>query len=229
MDEPGLDAPRHVRALDALGRANAVSRTAASLWPFIRSASQSAAPRPLRVLDLACGGGHVLVSLARRAARQEIPVEWIGWDVSAASVEYARTLAVRSGVKGVRFEAGDALRGPMPDDADITLCTLFLHHLDDADAVALLRRMKAAARMGVAVSDLRRTPLGVMFTWVACHTLSASDVFRVDGMRSIRAAFTTEEARRLAADAGLEGALVSHAWPQRWLIVWRRDGTRPQP
>lgn len=227
MDEPGLDAPRHVRALDALGRANAVSRTAASLWPFIRSGARAASPRPLRVLDLACGGGHVIVSLARRAARHGIPVEWIGWDVSAASVEYARTLAVRRRVKGVRFEAGDALRGQMPDDVDVALCTLFLHHMEDADAVTLLRKMKAAARMGVAVSDLRRTSLGAMFTWVACHTLSASDVFRIDGRRSIRAAFTTGEARRLAAEAGLEGALVSHVWPQRWLLEWRRNGTRP--
>ena len=31
MDEPGLDTRRHARALDALGRANAVSGTAASL------------------------------------------------------------------------------------------------------------------------------------------------------------------------------------------------------
>ena len=227
MDEPGLDRPRHATALDALGRANAVSRTAASLWPFIRAAARSTSPRPLRVLDLACGGGHVVVSLARRAARHGIRVELTGWDVSAASVEYARTLAVRRRVKGVRFEAGDALRGLMPDDVDVALCTLFLHHLEDADAVALLRKMKAAARTGVAVSDLRRTSLGVMFTWVACHTLSASDVFRIDGMRSIRAAFTTEEARRLAAEAGLDGARVSQVWPQRWLLEWRRDDARP--
>jgi 2-polyprenyl-3-methyl-5-hydroxy-6-metoxy-1,4-benzoquinol methylase len=227
MDEPGLDAQRHARALDALGRANAVSGTSASLWPFIRAAARSTSPRPLRVLDLACGGGHVVVSLARRAARHGIRVEWIGWDVSAASVEYARTLAVRRRVQGVRFEIGDALRGPMPDEVDVALCTLFLHHLEDADAATLLRKMTAAARTGVAVSDLRRTSLGAIFTWVACHTLSASDVFRIDGMRSIRAAFTTEEARRLADEADLQGARVSQVWPQRWLLEWRRDGARP--
>lgn len=227
MDEPGLDPRRHARALDALGRANAVSGTSASLWPFIRDAARSTVPRPLRVLDLACGGGHVIASLARRAARHGIRAEWVGWDRSPVAIEYARILAVRRGVKAVRFEMGDALRGPMPDGVDVALCTLFLHHLADADAVALLRKMKEASGTGMVVSDLRRSSLGVVFTWVACHTLSVSDVFRIDGRRSIRAAFTTDEARRLAAQAGLQGARVSQVWPQRWLLEWRRDGARP--
>ena len=93
--------------------------------------------------------------------------------------------------------------------------------------MALLRKMKEASGTGVVVSDLRRSSLGMLFTWVACHTLSASDVFRIDGMRSVRAAFTTEEARRLADEAGLDGARVSPVWPQRWLLEWRRDGARP--
>ena len=227
MDEPGLDTRRHARALDALGRANAVSGTAASLWPFIRDTARSTVARPLRVLDLACGGGQVIVSLAGRAARHGIRAEWIGWDRSPVAVEYARTLAVRRGVKAVRFEIGDALRGSMPDEVDVALCTLFLHHLEDVDAMALLRKMKEASGTGVMVSDLRRTALGAAFTWVGCRLLSRSGVFLEDGMRSIAAAFTTEEARRLAAQAGLDGARVSQVWPQRWLLEWRRDGARP--
>ena len=179
------------------------------------------------MLDLACGGGQVIVSLAGRAARHGIRAEWIGWDRSPVAVEYARTLAVRRGVKAVRFEIGDALRGSMPDEVDVALCTLFLHHLEDQDAMALLRKMKEASGTGVVVSDLRRTALGAAFTWVGCRLLSRSDVFLEDGMRSIAAAFTTEEARRLAAQAGLDGARVSQVWPQRWLLEWRRDGARP--
>jgi hypothetical protein len=48
-------------------------------------------------------------------------------------------------------------------------------------------------------------------------------VFRVDGMRSVAAAFTTSEARDLAQRAGLTGARVSQVWPQRWLITWRKS------
>jgi SAM-dependent methyltransferase len=223
MDQPDLDVRRHVHALDALGRANAVSRTAAVLWPLIRAAAKDAAPRPLRVLDVACGGGHVLLSLARRAAHARLRAEWIGWDVSPVAAGYARTLADRAGVEAVRVERADALRAPMPAAVDVAICTLFLHHLHDRDAETLLRRMSRAARLGVAVADLRRTALGAAFAWVGCRLLSRSDVFRVDGMRSVAAAFTTNEARNLAERAGLTGARVSQVWPQRWLITWRKS------
>jgi SAM-dependent methyltransferase len=220
MDQPDLDVRRHVAALDALGRANAVSLTAAAIWPAIRAASQTSSPGPLRVLDIASGGGHVLVSLARRARREGLEIDWLGWDLSPVAVDYARTLAVRAGVKKVRFELADALRTPMPAGVDVVFCTLFLHHLSDADAAALLRRMSDAARRAVVVSDLRRTRLGAMFTWVGCRLLSTSEVFRVDGMRSVAAAFTVAEARALAERAGLSGARITRTWPQRWRLTW---------
>ena len=222
MDQPGLDIRRHLRALDALGRANAVSRTAAAIWPSIRAAAQDAANRPLRVLDVASGGGHLLLSLARRAVRERVDVEWHGLDVSPVAIEYARTLAARHGVKGVRFELADALRESMPIGIDVALCTLFLHHLTESDAVALLQRMSAAAKHAVVISDLRRTRLGAALTWAGCRMLSRSEVFRADGMRSVAAAFSTGEARSLAAAAGLSGAQVSRIWPQRWLLTWRK-------
>ena len=222
MDQPDLDVRRHVHALDALGRANAVSRTAAAVWPSIRAAALDMTTGPLRVLDIASGGGHLLLSLARRAARERMDVEWLGWDLSPVAIDYARTLASRRGVKGVRFERADALHAPMPAGIDVVLCTLFLHHLTEPDAVALLQRMREAARHAVVVSDLRRTRLGAAFTWAGCRMLSRSEVFRMDGMRSVAAAFSTGEARSLAAAAGLGGAQVFQVWPQRWLLTWRK-------
>jgi len=221
MDQPGLDLRRHIHALDALGRANAVSRTAAPIWPSILAVSQETTKRPLRVLDIGCGGGHVLLSLARRAVQERMDVEWAGWDMSPVAIEYARTLALRRGVEGVRFELADALRDPIPPGIDVVLCTLFLHHLTGADAAVLLSRMREAAGSAVVVSDLRRTMLGTAFTRVGCLILSRSEVFRVDGMRSVAAAFTTDEALDLAAAAGLTGARVHRVWPQRWLLTWR--------
>ena len=222
MDQPDLDVRRHVHALDALGRANAVSRTDAAVWPSIRAAARETADRPLRVLDIASGGGHLLLSLARRAARERTDIEWLGWDLSPVAIDYARTLARRRGVEGVRFELANALCDPMPAGIDVVLCTLFLHHLTETDAAALLRRMRDAARHTLVVSDLRRTFLGAAFTWAGCRMLSRSEVFRVDGMRSVAAAFTTDEARGLAAASHLTGARISQIWPQRWMLTWRK-------
>jgi SAM-dependent methyltransferase len=221
MDQPGLDVRAHQQALAALGRANLVSRTAAAIWPAIRRAADPGGKTPLRVLDLACGGGHVALDLARRAARADVAVDVIGYDSSPVAVEFARRLAARARVGTVRFVRGDAFHGTWPDGIDVVVCTLFLHHLDDEDAAALLARAKAAARRLVVVSDLRRSRLGYLFAWVGCRLLSRSHVFHVDGARSVAAAFTDEEAHGLASRAGLTDARVSAHWPQRWLLTWR--------
>ncbi len=222
MDDPGLDRASHVHALRALGRAAAVSRTAASVWPAIRAAARRQADRPLRVLDIACGGGDVAVEVARRLARAGIAGEVVGCDVSPVALEYATALAARRHVERVRFTRLDVLRDSWPTGFDVVMCSLFLHHLSDEEAVTVLRRMGEAAGQGVVVSDLRRTTLGSVFAWAGCHLLSRSRVFHVDGLRSVNAAFTTAEALTLAQAAGLVTATATHRWPQRFVLTWTR-------
>ena len=225
MDQPGLDPGAHRQALDSLGRAHWISRSAAAIWPAIREVLPSCG-RPLRILDLACGGGHVVVDLARRCAREGVAVEACGVDLSPVAIDYARALAARAGVQRVTFASLDVARQPLPGVFDVVLCSLFLHHLADEEAETLLRRMQNAARHLLVVSDLRRTRLGYLFAWVGCRLLSRSRVFHADGTRSVEAAFAMDEARRLAERAGLTGARIVARWPQRFLLTWRRDGER---
>jgi 2-polyprenyl-3-methyl-5-hydroxy-6-metoxy-1,4-benzoquinol methylase len=221
MDQPGLDPREHIRALDGLGRINLVSRSVAPIWQCVERAARQLAGRPLRVLDLACGGGHVGIALARRARRSGRRVHLHGCDVSPVALTYARRLAETHHVEA-SFETLDVVRDPLPGGFDVVLASLFLHHLGEEDAAFMLRSMAAAAGSMVVVSDLRRTWLGGLFAWVGCRILSRSPVVRVDGGRSVRAAFTVAEVRGLADRAGLAAARISVHWPQRWMLVWLR-------
>ncbi len=225
MDQPGLDPRAHRQALDSLGRAHWVSRSTASIWPAIRAVVPRSG-RPLRILDLACGGGHVVVGLARRCIREGVAIEACGVDLSPVAIDHARALAARAGLQRVTFTTLDVANQPLPGTFDVVLCSLFLHHLGDEDAETLLQRMRDAARHLVVVSDLRRTRLGYLFAWAGCRLLSRSRVFHADGTRSVEAAFATDEARRLAERAGLAGARIVARWPQRFLLTWMRDGER---
>jgi 2-polyprenyl-3-methyl-5-hydroxy-6-metoxy-1,4-benzoquinol methylase len=225
MDQPGLDPHAHRQALDSLGRAHWVSRSAAAMWPAIREVVPRSG-RPLRILDLACGGGHVVIDLARRCAREGVAVEACGVDLSPVAIHYARARAARAGVGGVTFALLDVALQPLPDAFDVVLCSLFLHHLGDAEAETLLRRMRDAARRLVVVFDLRRTRLGYLFAWLGCRLLSRSHVFHVDGTRSVEAAFAMDEARQLAERAGLTGARIDARWPERFQLTWRHDVER---
>jgi len=219
MDDPGLEPERHARALRALEVVNVLSWTAGRVW---RAVARLGAPagRPIRVLDVACGGGDVVVSLARRAQRAGLALEVHGCDRSPVALDHARRGAERAGVEA-RFLAHDALAGPLPGGYDLVTSSLFLHHLSEGDAVGFLRRAAEAAPALLA-QDLLRTRRGWLLAAATLHTLACSDVARVDGVRSVAGAFTLEEARALARSAGLDGATVGACWPQRFALWWRR-------
>ena len=219
MDDPGLDPARHVRALRALETVNALSWTAGRVWQAVMELAP-APGRPLRVLDVACGGGDVALALARRARREGLTVEIHGCDRSPVALEHARAAAERAGVD-VRYFLHDALATPLPDRYDLIASSLFLHHFTEAEAVTLLRA-KARAADHVLVQDLRRTRLGWALAVLTLNTVARSDVARVDGVRSVAGAFTMEEAESLARQAGLDGATVRPCWPQRFTLSWRR-------
>jgi 2-polyprenyl-3-methyl-5-hydroxy-6-metoxy-1,4-benzoquinol methylase len=223
MDQPGLDAGEHARALDGLRRINLVSRTAPALWPSLAKLARERprAAGPLRVLDVATGGGDVPVALASRAERSGLAITVDGCDVSAKAVAVAGEKAARRGGRG-RFFALDVLAEPIPDGYDVLICSLFLHHLDEADACSLLRKMAAAARRLVLVDDLARSAAGSCLAWLACHILSRSPTVWHDGPASAAAAFTPDEALDLARRAGLQGATIRRRWPCRFLLSWSR-------
>jgi SAM-dependent methyltransferase len=221
MDRPDLPAAVHEHALDGLARLNRFSGSDRNLWRPIHRLASEGPERPLRILDVACGAGDVLVGLARRARRAGIALDLHGIDFSPTAIDHARRRASAAG-ESIHLTVADALAGPLPDGFDIVTCSLFLHHLGDDHAVDLLRRMAAATHRLVLVNDLRRTAPGWLLAATACRLLTRSPVVHVDGPLSVARAFTAPEALALAGRAGLHGATVERRWPFRFLLTWDR-------
>lgn len=220
MDQPDLEPARHQLALRGLERINFWSGSAGILWPAVRTALQQA-DQPLRLLDVATGAGDVPVRLWHKTRRVGLPLEVAGCDRSPTALDYARRQAEQKQA-GVTFFTYDVLREPLPAGYDIITCSLFLHHLEETEAVQLLRHMGHAAGRLVLVSDLARGRLGYLLAYAGTRLLSRSDVVHTDGPLSVESAFRPEEARRLAERAGLGGARVARHWPCRWLLTWER-------
>ncbi len=221
MDQPDLNADLHVEALRGLARINFVSRSAGILWPNLAELAQTMAPRVPRILDIATGGGDVLIRLWRRARRAGFALDLEGCDISSIALEHAAARAADAGTP-IRFFVYNALTGPALSGYDAVMCSLFLHHLEEIQALALLRRMAEMADRLVLVNDLQRGWTGLIAAHLFTRLLTTSPVVRIDGPRSVEAAFTAAEARVLAERAGLCSARVSRCWPFRWLLTWRR-------
>ena len=219
MDQPGLDRQQHVVALRGLERINRLSRSAGTLWPRIRSLARQGGP--VRVLDVASGGGDVPIRLWQLAHDAGLSVQIDGCDRSAEAVAYARRQAERHRAP-VGFFQADALEEELPPGYHVLTSSLFLHHLDAAQAVQFLRRMGEAAGRLVLSNDLERSAAGWLAAYLGTRLLSSSPVVHVDGVRSVEGAFTLAEVQNLAEQAGLRGAKVIWRWPFRYLLSWRR-------
>lgn len=222
MDQADLAAADHRDALVSLARLNWFSRSSQILaGPIRQTAAAHTGTRPLRILDLACGGGDVLLSLARRMQGLGLNIEWIGLDISDVAVAHAREQARRFDLP-IQFIQADVLQGVWPEACDVVMCSLFLHHLDESQALALLTRMGREARKQVLINDLKRSRIGYVLAQAACRLLSRSRVVHYDGPVSVAGAFKIAEVRALAEQAGLRQAKVESRWPQRWLLDWSR-------
>jgi 2-polyprenyl-3-methyl-5-hydroxy-6-metoxy-1,4-benzoquinol methylase len=225
MDQPGLDDRQHHQALAALARINWISASGLILWPSIRKLcverQRAGDNRPVRMLDVATGGGDVPVRIWRRANRRGIPLEVAGCDFSPTAIEHARRYAAERGAK-VDFFQRDALADRLPEGYDVVTCSLFLHHLDEDQALTLLRHMREAAGRVALVNDLARGRAGWWAAVVGSRILTRSPVVHVDARLSVEGALTPDEALALARRAGWDGARVRRKFPFRYLLSWRR-------
>ncbi len=216
MDDPALDPVEHRRALAGLARLNRFSNSAGVLWPPILKLAREL-NRPLRVLDVATGSGDVPRELLRRATRAGVALDVAACDLSPTAIAEANREP-----GPVRFFGHDALHAALPTGFDVVTCSLFLHHLGEDEAIALLANMENAASRLLLVNDLARSRFSFCAVWAACRLLSRSPVVRFDGPASVRSAFTPKEATALAARAGLHGAQVKGRFPCRYLLSWER-------
>jgi len=223
MDQPGLSDHEHGNALAGLGRVNWWSRSSNRFWPPLLKLAQSTQDRPLQILDIASGGGDVSISLALRARQAGIDVEIAGCDISEYAIRHATELAQRKQLQNVRFFQRDIFQEPAEQKYDLVMCSLFLHHLDPPQAVELLKWMSESTRHLILINDLRRTRLGYWMAWFGCRLLTRSHIVHTDGPISVAAAFSIEEAKQLAEQAGLDKIHITRHWPQRFLLEWSRE------
>jgi 2-polyprenyl-3-methyl-5-hydroxy-6-metoxy-1,4-benzoquinol methylase len=223
MDDPELDPVQHRRALTDLARIHQFTNSVSQIWGPIRQRIIASGSRHASILDLGCGDGYMLRRLNTDAKKAGISLELFGCDFSATALETAQRLAKEANAP-IEFFSFDVTSGrDLPVEADFVICSLFLHHFDEQQVVAILKVLNAAARHSVLIHDLRRTRLGYVLCWIGVHALSNSPVVRTDGLLSVRAAFTVAEIERLLEKADIKHAKITTGWPQLFTISWSKD------
>jgi ubiquinone/menaquinone biosynthesis C-methylase UbiE len=101
---------------------------------------------------------------------------------------------------------------------DAVICSLFFHHLTNAECVSVLREMWRVARRIVIVNDLHRNRVAHASIRVLSALFSRSTMFRNDSAASVRRAFRPAELADVATKAGVP-ARVNRSFPYRLVLV----------
>jgi ubiquinone/menaquinone biosynthesis C-methylase UbiE len=216
MDAPAADAAELERSLSFIERVNQrLGYTRATISHLDRLTRDWPAGRVMTILDVATGSADVPRAVCSWADRRGLDVRVVGVDRHPVTLSIARRRTNDSRIELVR---GDALDLPFGDDSfDYALCSMFLHHLGEDEAVTVMREVDRVSRRGVIVADLLRSRRAL--AWITLFTMFSNPMVKHDARVSVRQAFDRSEIERLRGQAGLSYAGYYRHFAHRFVLA----------
>lgn len=173
--------------------------------------------------DLGAGGCDVARWLVRQARRRGLRLRVLALDSDPRSIRFARR--ANRPFPEIETVQADVFGFPLRGQADYAFSNHLLHHLEDAQAAALLSRLDGSGLRRFIMSDIARS----RFAWCAFALGAASasngSFLLQDGLASIRRSFTAEELRDLARKTPWQNPVKVISLPPSRLAVL--GGTQP--
>lgn len=174
----------------------------------------------LRIVDVGCGNGDMLRTLAGYPGFKSLKLELIGIDANQASVDHARKLS--AGFPDISYRCMDIF-DPLEEGwtCDIMLFTLTLHHFSDRQILTLLGRLKNHVRTGIVVNDLQRSATAYRLFQALSFVFGLSDMSREDGLVSILRGFKKRDLLAYDKKLGRVQGTIKWRWAFRYLWIIR--------
>ncbi|HTW32125.1 MAG TPA: methyltransferase domain-containing protein [Candidatus Sulfotelmatobacter sp.] len=206
--------PQEVEAsLRDLGRINRWFGGIATTRKLIEQVAAVTGKKHFSLLEVAAGFGEVPRAAARQLARKGIRLDITDLDRSPSHLR-----------RGHRALAADALALPFRDASfDLVSSSLFAHHLEPAELARFADEALRVSRCAVLINDLVRHPVHLALVY-AGFPLMRSYVSRVDGVASVRRAYTLEEMREMVSDGEHPARRIEmsrHYLFRMGVIIWK--------
>lgn len=174
--------------------------------------------KPLAIADIGCGGGDMLMVIARWARNHKIAVRLFGVDANPHIVAYARDNT--KAYPEIEYLAADIFSEEFKNlEFDIITCTLFTHHFTDEQLVQMLSQLSRQASLGMVVNDLHRHPLAYYsIKWITA-LVSKSRMVQHDAPVSVLRAFRKEDWENILQQADLPHFRLHWRWAFRWMLL----------
>ncbi|MEM1326870.1 MAG: methyltransferase domain-containing protein [Bacteroidota bacterium] len=174
------------------------------------------------LLDIGCGGGDLLILMARWAKRKGYNIEFIGIDANPHIVEYARANCIH--YPEISFQCLNIFDQTFANlTCDFLHASLFTHHFTDTQLIDLFQVFKKQTQLGIVVNDLHRHALAYYSIQALTRFLSKSPMVRHDAALSVARSFRRADWQQILNAVQLTDYELKWKWAFRWkLIIYNR-------
>lgn len=175
----------------------------------------------ITIMDMGCGGGDILRSIAMWAKKRNHKVKLVGIDWNPVMTAYAAEKS--NHYDNISYKTcsvfDDAL---LQEKTDITISSLFCHHFANKELVDLVSRMYRLAGLAVIINDLHRH-------WFAYHSIkmltaafSKTYLVKYDAPLSVARAFNRSDWQEILSLVGITNYTLSWKWAWRWELIIKK-------
>lgn len=175
--------------------------------------------KEISLADLGCGGGDIMVSMAKWCRKKGIKASFTGIDANPHIVEYARKHT--AAYPEITYECLNIFDPAFESlKFDLVHCCLFTHHFSSEQLIALFRNFRQQAAIGVIINDLHRHFLAYYSIKILTKLFSKSYMVQNDAAVSVARGFKKDELRSILSAAGISKYELYWKWAFRWQLFF---------
>jgi 2-polyprenyl-3-methyl-5-hydroxy-6-metoxy-1,4-benzoquinol methylase len=218
LDGGGEEMAITLRELEMINRT--LGGNAVSISGLNKLVKKKKSEAPLSIADIGCGGGDMLIEIAKWGRRKGYKISLTGIDANPHIIEMARKNT--AAYPEISYQSLDIFSPEYRDQPfDIVNCSLFTHHFRDEELIDLFKTIYHQSTLGFIINDLHRHWFAYHSIRVLTRLFSRSPMVQNDGPLSVLRAFRRPELDRLMASSGVSEYDLNWYWAFRWqLVAW---------
>jgi len=218
MDDPNVDEATLQAALTEVTRVNKYLGGQQVTLKGLRYFFDRFPQKNYTILDVGCGDGAMLRSIAIFARQRSISVTLIGIDINPKSIALAKERS--QNFPELSFQVQDVFKlKDTHQEIDIITSTLTMHHFTDAEIIKFLGQFLKLANLGVVINDLQRSKIAYRLFQAYSSLFMRSAMARHDGLISIERAFTKNDLLSFTSKLGVQSFNIKWRWAFRYLWI----------
>lgn len=173
----------------------------------------------ITIVDVGCGNGDMLRSLADYGVKNNLNFKLIGIDANNFTSNHA--LKLSENYPNISYRCEDIFNKPFKElKYDIVLCTLTLHHFKESEILDIMNVFYTNASRGVVINDLERSSVAYRLFQSLCYVFQLNAMSREDGLTSILRGFKKEDLTDFSKKLNFSNYTIKWNWAFRyqWII-----------